>query len=153
MLRSMLENPAPARANACRVVAPGRVNTWRAWLAALLVCVAAPLKAEEGPAFEFDIPAGALEAVLVNYSMVSDVSVSWTPEAVRGLEQPGLKGAYTSGQALQRLLADTGLDYRLTAENTVRSHAAGPPRIPAAAGCGRRGGGGDRHRAGPAPEG
>ena len=119
MLRSMLENPAPARANACRVVAPGRVNTWRAWLAALLVCVAAPLKAEEGPAFEFDIPAGALEAALVNYSMVSDVSVSWPPEAVRGLEQPGLKGAYTSGQALQRLLADTGLDYRLTAENTV----------------------------------
>ena len=119
MLRSMLENPAPARANACRVVAPGRVNTWRAWLTALLVCVAAPLKAEEGPAFEFDIPAGALEAALVNYSMVSDVSVSWAPEAVRGLEQPGLKGAYTPSQALQRLLADTGLDYRLTAENTV----------------------------------
>ena len=119
MMRSIAENLAPARANACRAVAPGRVNTWRAWLAALLVCVAAPLKAEEGPAFEFDIPAGALEAALVNYSMVSDVSVSWAPEAVRGLEQPGLKGAYTSGQALQRLLADTGLDYRLTAENTV----------------------------------
>ena len=119
MLRSMLQNLAPARANACRASVPGRANIWRAWLAALLVCVAAPLKAEEGPAFEFDIPAGALEAALVNYSMVSDVSVSWTPEAVRGLEQPGLKGAYTSGQALQRLLADTGLDYRLTAENTV----------------------------------
>ena len=118
-MRSIAENPAPARANACRAGAPGRVNTWRAWLTALLVCVAAPPKAEEGPTFEFDIPAGALEAALVNYSAVSNVSVSWTPEAVRGLEQPGLKGAYTSGQALQRLLADTGLDYRLTAENTA----------------------------------
>ena len=119
MLCSMLENPAPARAHACRASAPGRVNTWRAWLAALLVCMALPPKAEEGPTFEFDIPAGALEAALVNYSIVSDVSVSWAPEAVRGLEQPGLKGAYTPGQALQRLLADTGLDYRLTAENTA----------------------------------
>ena len=118
MMRSV-ENPAPARANACRASAPGHANTWRAWLMALLVCVAAPLKAEEGPTFEFDIPAGALEAALVNYSVVSNVSVSYTPEAVRGLEQPGLKGAYTSGQALQRLLADTGLDYRLTAENTA----------------------------------
>ena len=117
MTRSIVENPA--RANACRASAPGHANTWRAWLMALLVCVAAPLKAEEGPTFEFDIPAGALEAALVNYSVVSNVSVSWAPEAVRGLEQPGLKGAYTSGQALQRLLADTGLDYRLTAENTA----------------------------------
>ena len=119
MMRSIAEHLAPARANGCRASAPGRANTWRAWLAALLVCMAAPLKAEEGPTFEFDIPAGALEAALVNYSAVSNVSVSWAPEAVRGLEQPGLKGAYTSAQALQRLLADTGLDYRLTAENTA----------------------------------
>ena len=118
-MRSLAENLAPARANGCRAGVPGRVNTWRAWLTALLVCMAAPPKAEEGPVFEFDIPAGALEAALVNYSAVSNVSVSWTPEAVRGLEQPGLKGAYTSGQALQRLLADTGLDYRLTADNTA----------------------------------
>lgn len=119
MMRSIAEHLAPARANGCRASAPGRANTWRAWLAALLVCMAAPLKAEEGPTFEFDIPAGALEAALVNYSAVSNVSVSWAPEAVRGLEQPGLKGAYTSARALQRLLADTGLDYRLTAENTA----------------------------------
>ena len=118
-MRSIAENPAPARANGCRVSASGHANTWRAWLTALLVCMALPPKAEEGPTFEFDIPAGALEAALVNYSAVSNMSVSWTPEAVRGLEQPGLKGAYTSGQALQRLLADTGLDYRLTADNTA----------------------------------
>ena len=86
MMRSLAENLAPARANGCRASAPGHANTWRAWLTALLVCMALPPKAEEGPTFEFDIPAGALEAALVNYSAVSNVSVSWTPEAVRGLE-------------------------------------------------------------------
>ena len=87
--------------------------------AAGLLLFTAPLRAETEQVWEFDIPAGQLEPALVNYSTVSGVSLSYTPEVVEGLNQAGLKGAYTSDRALERLLAGTGLAYRLTAANTA----------------------------------
>jgi len=58
---------------------------------------------------DFDIPAGTLESALVAFSTRSGVNVAYTPDKVAGLDSPGLTGRYTPQQALDRLLAGTGL--------------------------------------------
>ena len=90
------------------------------WAAAsLLIFTTLPVRAENNQVLEFDIPAGQLESALVNYSTVSGVTVSFTPEIVQGLNSARLKGAHTSHQALNRLLAGTGLDARFTGAKAV----------------------------------
>jgi catecholate siderophore receptor len=71
------------------------------------------------PVRRFDIPAEPLDAALTAFEQVTGYNVSLSQEAMRHLSSPGVSGVYTAEQALQRLLAGTGLAYRFTAATTV----------------------------------
>lgn len=71
------------------------------------------------PARRFDIPAGPLDAVLAAFRKAAEINVTVPNQGILSLMSPGVSGAYTPEQALVRLLSDTGLEYRFTAENEV----------------------------------
>jgi catecholate siderophore receptor len=73
------------------------------------------------PILRFSIPAGPLDGALSAFEAVTGVTVSVSPSlqaTVQGLQSPGVTGPYEIEQALERLLAGTGLAYRLAAANT-----------------------------------
>lgn len=59
--------------------------------------------------FDFAIPAGSLEAALNSFAATAGVTVSFAPESANGQHSSGLHGRYTANQALQTLLAGSGL--------------------------------------------
>jgi catecholate siderophore receptor len=71
------------------------------------------------PVRHFEIPAGALDAVLSAFAQVTGFTVNISHEGIRSLSSPGVSGVYTAEQALQKLLADTGLTYRIVSPNAV----------------------------------
>jgi catecholate siderophore receptor len=71
------------------------------------------------PARRFDIPAGALDAVLAAFRAATDIVVTVPNPGILSLMSPGVSGTFTPDQALRRLLSDTGVDYRFTAESAV----------------------------------
>ena len=71
------------------------------------------------PARRFDIPAGPLDVVLAAFEPMSGLQVSVSQEGMRSVNSPGVSGIYTPGEALQKLLADTGLVYRFTSPTAV----------------------------------
>src|SRR5580704_2924501 len=71
------------------------------------------------PVRRFDIPAGPLDSALTAFEQAAGYRVSLSQEAMRRLPSPGVSGVYTAEQALQRLLAGTGLAYRFTSATTV----------------------------------
>lgn len=58
---------------------------------------------------EFAIAAGSLESALNSFAATAGVNVSFSPDAVRGLESAGLHGRFGIDQALNQLLAGSGL--------------------------------------------
>ncbi|MGE8496942.1 MAG: TonB-dependent siderophore receptor [Pseudomonas sp.] len=72
--------------------------------------VATPAWAQTAAAeFDFSIPAGSLEAALVQYSTTAGVTVSFAPDDMRGRQSSGLHGRYEADEALQHLLVGSGL--------------------------------------------
>ncbi|MCS4292668.1 outer membrane receptor for ferric coprogen and ferric-rhodotorulic acid [Comamonas sp. BIGb0152] len=66
--------------------------------------------AAAGAAQSLQVPAGPLPAALVAFASQTGVSVSGTPELVSAVQSPGVNGALPIAQALQQLLAGTGLE-------------------------------------------
>lgn len=60
----------------------------------------------------FSIAAGPLESALMRFSSLSGMTISFTPDQVRGKNTPGIQGDFTPVQALDRLLAGSGLALR-----------------------------------------
>ncbi|MGL4316027.1 MAG: TonB-dependent siderophore receptor [Pseudomonas sp.] len=58
---------------------------------------------------EFAIAAGSLESALNSFAATAGVSVSFSPDAVRGRQSAGLRGRYSVDQALNQLLAGSGV--------------------------------------------
>ncbi len=91
-------------------------------LAVLAVCV---LTATAGSAFaarllvQFDVPAGPLSDSLIQLARQAQLSLLVPKSAVAGLRAAPLSGVMTPAQALQRLLAGTGLGYRFIDAETV----------------------------------
>src|SRR6185437_8244942 len=71
------------------------------------------------PVRRFDIPAGSLDVVLTDFERISGLTVVVSQEGIRRLSSPGVSGVYTSEQALGKLLAGTGLTYRLNSAKTA----------------------------------
>ncbi|HXR77786.1 MAG TPA: TonB-dependent siderophore receptor [Bryobacteraceae bacterium] len=71
------------------------------------------------PVRRFDIPAGSLDVVLTDFERISGLTVVVSQEGIRSLSSPGVSGVYTSEQALGKLLAGTGLTYRLNSAKTA----------------------------------
>src|SRR5215813_7890674 len=67
----------------------------------------------------FDIPAGTLESVLSLFQKTTGLQVIVPNEAMRSLPSPGVKGRYSSEQALREILRDTGISYRFSNRSTI----------------------------------
>ena len=65
------------------------------------------------------IPAGPMEQVLSTFAERAGVTLSYSPEAVRGLNSPGLSGGGSFEDGLARLLAGSGLVAQKTASGYV----------------------------------
>src|SRR5262245_8511846 len=59
----------------------------------------------------FEIPPGPLETALDAFEKLTGVKVLIPDEKMRSLPSPGVSGVYTMEQALQQILAGTGLSY------------------------------------------
>ena len=62
----------------------------------------------------FDIPPGTLEVVLAAYERTVQFHVTVPRDSMRGIWSPGVAGLYTPQAALEKLLAGTGIGFRLT---------------------------------------
>lgn len=67
----------------------------------------------------YDIPAGSLRDVLTRYAAQSDQQLFYAAALAEGLTSPGLRGRYKPGEALDRLLAGTGLTWSETRPGVV----------------------------------
>ncbi len=90
--------------------------------AVLLCCLLARL-AWAGEAAErlldFDIAAQPLSGALLQFSAQSGIQMLLANERVAERRAPAVRGRMTSDQALQRLLADSGLSFRRTDAGTI----------------------------------
>ncbi|MBN7822647.1 STN domain-containing protein, partial [Bowmanella yangjiangensis] len=97
---------------------PRRLST--AICIALALCggaASSPLMAAE-PAPRMlapDVPGGALDQVLSLYAERAGITLSYSPERVRGLVSPGSTGAQSVEEGLARVLGGTGLVAEKTA--------------------------------------
>jgi iron complex outermembrane receptor protein len=88
-----------------------------------------------GASRSYQIPAGTLEDALNRFGRESGLLLSFTQEQVQGLRSAGLQGSYAADEALQRLLAGTGLALQRTAGGAYILQAAPRPAVaPASAG-------------------
>ncbi|HEY3836399.1 MAG TPA: TonB-dependent receptor plug domain-containing protein, partial [Bryobacteraceae bacterium] len=71
------------------------------------------------PVYRFDIPASSLDAAAASFQRTTSFHVTVSNSAIGRVASPGVTGLCTPEQALQRLLAGTGLSYRFTAPETV----------------------------------
>jgi len=121
-------------------------------LAALLLCAGHPAEADESgdesgdESFEVVIPAQPLAGALQSLAEQIDVQIVFFSGATEGLTARPLSGSFTRSQALNAILAGTGLRYVFLNEDSVaiqsvpeleRQTAASPPersapRLPAA---------------------
>lgn len=67
----------------------------------------------------FDIPPQPLTDAIASFGRQSGMQVSVDGELARGIASPGVSGSMTATQALGRLLASTGLTFRMTGDNTA----------------------------------
>ncbi|BBK44189.1 ligand-gated channel [Allostella vacuolata] len=69
--------------------------------------------------YSFDIPPQSLTDALARFGRQSGMQVSVDAALIRAIASPGASGSMTAEQALARLLAGTGMTYRLTGDNTA----------------------------------
>ena len=106
-------------------------------LMALVLSQPLPLRAEgeatTNKPMPFHIAPQALENVLDQFIAATDWQVGYSPALAQGKSSSGVTGNYTPQQALAKLLAGTGLSYRVSSNNTVTvEKAAVNPFVPVA---------------------
>ena len=69
--------------------------------------------------FQFDIPAGTLESVLIAFQKIAGLQVVIPNEGMRPIASPGVSGRYSAEQALREILRGTGIGYRFSDKHTV----------------------------------
>jgi iron complex outermembrane receptor protein len=103
----------------------------------LALAVAPPTWAQAAPsaaARSFDIPRQPLAAALRRFADQSGMQLAYASADLQGLTSPGIRGSLPPAEALARLLAGTGVIWRLTAANTVSIQRPSPaPAVDAAA--------------------
>lgn len=81
------------------------------------------VQAQETP-LAIGIAAQPLEAALEKLGAQAGLQIFYLPEAVKGLHAPNVSGNLTADQALSRLLAGTGLEFRRNGKNVSLSRPA-----------------------------
>lgn len=74
----------------------------------------------------FDIPAQPLESAVTAFGFQSGYQVAVDQATLAGLKSNEVRGSFTPEEALSRLLAGTGVTYRLIDENSVTLTATSP---------------------------
>jgi hypothetical protein len=103
-----------------------------------LLCLAAVLaifswasiiasNAQEPRIVDFNIPAQAVDTALLAYSEQAGVQLIMDATAVNGIQSQGVYGSMNPVEALEAILASTGLEYELLNENTVTILTGKPP--------------------------
>ena len=69
--------------------------------------------------YEFDIPSKPLPRAIADFSAVTGLQVLYTETSTYDHTASALRGAFTARQALDRLVAGSGLIYRYTSANAV----------------------------------
>ena len=80
----------------------------------------------EEKTYTFNIPAQSLSSALNAVNRQTGLQPFYADGVVAGKQSPVLKGSYSKRQAVQKLLAQSGLSYTFTSENTVAVKAAPP---------------------------
>src|SRR5262249_11118608 len=73
---------------------------------------------------DFSIPAQSLTSALVSFGQQSGAQITSDGGMVNNLSSPGVRGRMAPAQALQQLLAGTGLTYAITSGGTFTLHQA-----------------------------
>jgi catecholate siderophore receptor len=71
------------------------------------------------PVRRFDIPAGLLDGVAKRFTEITGVRVAVRVEGIFAIYSPGVKGTFTPQQALEQMIAGTGLEYVLNSDQSV----------------------------------
>jgi iron complex outermembrane receptor protein len=80
----------------------------------------APLpSAQAEQTYAFDIPSQPLPQAIAAFSAVTGLQVLYTENAAFEITAPALQGIFTAEQALNQLVAGSGLDYRYTSADTI----------------------------------
>jgi len=100
----------------------------------LMLCHALPGRAEvdgNSKVFKFNIPGQNMAASLVAFSETTGNQLSYPAALVKDIKSKPLSGSYTADQALQKLLAGSGIAYRHTDNDAIAlaadSSAQGSP--------------------------
>jgi catecholate siderophore receptor len=70
--------------------------------------------APEQPVRRFDLAPGPLGSVITAFEHLTGVTVTVSLDAIRTIQSPGATGSFTIEQALQQMLAGTGVAFHLT---------------------------------------
>lgn len=76
--------------------------------------------AQTQPKFSFNIPAGSLSSALVSFSAQSHIQVTSQAPTLAGHTTTGLRGQFTSSEALAHLLQGSGLSYQSLGERAFQ---------------------------------
>ena len=76
--------------------------------------------AQTQPKFSFNIPAGSLSSALVSFSAQSHIQVTSQAPTLAGHTTTGLRGQFTSSEALAHLLQGSGLSYQPLGERAFQ---------------------------------
>ncbi|MGZ8160117.1 MAG: TonB-dependent siderophore receptor [Methylobacter sp.] len=88
----------------------------------LMLCHALPGRAEvdgNSKVFKFNIPGQNMAASLVAFSETTGNQLSYPAALVKDIKSKPLSGSYTADQALQKLLAGSGITYRHTDNDAI----------------------------------
>jgi len=69
--------------------------------------------------YDFDLPAQSLTTALASFSRITGLQTVTTGASLQTRESPGVRGNFTAVDALRRLLAGTGITWRMIDGNTV----------------------------------
>lgn len=100
-----------------------KTNKLKSWALASCalsaIALAAPAMADGGETYEFDIAQKELGAALTDYGIATGNQVLFNDADVRGKTANAVDGVFTSSQAIELLLADAGVAYRVDANGTL----------------------------------
>ena len=102
-------------------------------LAVVHLAAAAPgdsSETKQEQTYKFDIPADALDAALARFEAVTSIKIQRPASTdLHLLASPGVTGVLTAGNALERLLAGTGLTFRTVTPGALELTVAVAPEV------------------------
>ena len=97
--------------------------------------IALAAHAQSAKPVQFDIPAGDLAGAVNAIAVQGQQETAVDAALLRGKRAPAIRASLTPRDALQRLLADTGLQVRQAGNGGLVVEAAGPPAAAAQSGA------------------